>query len=129
MKSFGDWLDNQQKDPVVQAARVPDNFGPERMLTVHTPDGVTLYTWKNPNQLPDVRVLSAGGAPAPAPALPASYGGAASQPAGSSPPPTGGSAATPPPGPSGPAVAPPTDDGKPTDDDLMAPANAWTPPN
>lgn len=132
MKSFREWLDNKvAQDPQVHAAQVPQSQGPERMLTVHTPDGVTLYTWKNPNQLPDVRVLSSGGAPAPAPAMPTSYGGATSQGNGAAmPPAAGGNSVTPPPGPTGPPVAPPAPDAAADEEeDLMAPARAWTPPS
>ncbi|MEQ8791453.1 MAG: Flp pilus assembly protein CpaB [Pirellulaceae bacterium] len=82
--SFAEFLNQKkQSEPEVQAVAQltqPRNETPTEMA-VHTPDGVTLYTWRNPEQLPDVRSLGAGGAPAPAPALPASM----NQPAGSPP--------------------------------------------
>jgi pilus assembly protein CpaB len=104
MGSFGEWLDNQKKQPDVQAAQVTESHGPEKMLAVHTPDGVTLYTWRRTDQLPEVRILSGGGAPAPAPALPPTYSGASQSPASA---PAGG-VATPPPGPSS-SSTPPVD--------------------
>jgi pilus assembly protein CpaB len=72
--SFNEFLIQQKKtEPEVQAvAKLTEPLsGPVAQMTIHTPNGVTLYTWRNPDQLPDVRSLGMGGAPATAPALPA----------------------------------------------------------
>jgi pilus assembly protein CpaB len=103
--SFKDWLDGKATaDPQVGAARVADAGGNPYEMTIHTPDGVTMYTWRKPDQLPDIRILSAGGAPAPAPALPAPQE-AAPQPEPVAPPAAGAT----PPGPNGPPATSPED--------------------
>jgi hypothetical protein len=77
--SFKEFLNQQKKsEPEVQAvAQLTEPTGPLQKMAIHTPDGVTLYTWRNPGQLPDVRSLGTGGAPAQAPALPADLSGPA----------------------------------------------------
>lgn len=71
--SLSELLEQMKKsEPQVQAvAQVTEPIGPAHEMTVHTPDGVVLYTWRRSGQLPDVRRLGSGGAPATAPELPA----------------------------------------------------------